>query len=353
MPAIRRKASSRSSKEVAEGPYPCSQCDALIARKTDLKRHEKIHSNDAKFSCPEQGCKFSTRQKSNLTTHMAQHNPGLKTQCPDCSFECNDKSSLIKHRKCKHGYVPSQQRAPGPSKRDLKFLPPVMPTEAGNSSTLEERPARRSEAIVRRFNESYPSSAYDRPRHVCSAFPEHAGNAIWSGSHPAMTTPSPTPPPPPSTLVGYTEHELPLETLQYPLVKRPSLVEGFSHHERSWQSFHPGTQNVLAANALPMSAVAPVMSMGFAVNSGMAVGINPGMGGIPVMQGMSSNFGYLMPVALVPAQFTSSVNEGYMSAQYYPSEPDEGYSSPERRMPSQFYVAEERHVSFDVDGRYY
>lgn len=53
--------------------FPCTTCGKGFARRSDLARHERIHSNIRPHLCPEPNCKKQFIQRSALTVHMRVH----------------------------------------------------------------------------------------------------------------------------------------------------------------------------------------------------------------------------------------------------------------------------------------
>ncbi|KAJ3740170.1 hypothetical protein DFH05DRAFT_1529467 [Lentinula detonsa] len=306
MPATRRK--TASSAQGSNGPFKCPQCDTYTTRKADLKRHEQIHS-DAKHKCPHraEGCMFSTRQKSNLKTHLAQHDPSLQQQCPECEFRCNDQSSLIRHRKFKHGYVPKPQASPV---RPLRFLPPTVPDVAGSTRAFSDsHGAERSPRIDRAavVDRSHPSSAFHQ-----TSRPSKHDKPAHTGNFDAPAAPA-TPPPPYDC-----SDQLPLEKLHYPLVEYPYHSEDPSRLESLWQTPHSGRPDF---SQEPRNLIGSRMGMNFANSEVVAAG-NFGQGmASNLMMGMGMDVnGHLASITLVPALSTMSTQGGY-SLPY-------GYSNP-------------------------
>ena len=82
--------------------YP--NCEKSFNQNENLKKHEKLHSNNKKFICsfPNCGKKFS--ENSNLKIHYHCHNDERPYKCnfPNCGKSFNDKGNLKFHEKSAH-----------------------------------------------------------------------------------------------------------------------------------------------------------------------------------------------------------------------------------------------------------
>ncbi|KAJ3827520.1 hypothetical protein F5880DRAFT_1201624 [Lentinula raphanica] len=116
-----------STKKRTAKSGECSECGIVLAYKHDLPRHMKIHGlgNVTMHKCSWAGCSFETRQKSNLTTHYRTHSKDKSQACPDCDFKACDPSSLTRHRKSMHDYVPTPRRARATRSTGMRCSPPV------------------------------------------------------------------------------------------------------------------------------------------------------------------------------------------------------------------------------------
>ncbi|WVQ71982.1 hypothetical protein IAR50_001525 [Cryptococcus sp. DSM 104548] len=99
-------------------PFVCTfgTCDKAFARKSDLARHFKIHTNDRAFICTYRGCGKSFIQRSALTVHYRVHTGERPHHCETCHKAFADSSSLARHRRIHTGKRPYTCDAPGCNK---------------------------------------------------------------------------------------------------------------------------------------------------------------------------------------------------------------------------------------------
>jgi len=100
-PPIQQRSPKPASKN-----FPCRTCGKPFARRSDLVRHERIHSGVRPHVCDHADCGKQFIQRSALTVHQRVHTGEKPHHCEICAKRFSDSSSLARHRRTHSGKRP-------------------------------------------------------------------------------------------------------------------------------------------------------------------------------------------------------------------------------------------------------
>ncbi|KAJ7154487.1 hypothetical protein C8R46DRAFT_1356554 [Mycena filopes] len=154
--------------------FPCTEMVCLwsFKRSTDLTRHAARHMAPEEranqmIACPQPDCGRTFLQKSNMETHFVGQHTGLKPHfCTQCAYCCADPSSLHRHMRRVHAYVPgaAPRKKRSAAASLLDGLAPAVPSPGSTSD---------SSAASSSTNTVEEASRYSSPASPSAASPSN------------------------------------------------------------------------------------------------------------------------------------------------------------------------------------
>ena len=87
----------KKHSQMAEKPHKCDLCSKCFRSKSDLNKHQRLHTGEKPFKCVE--CSKSFARKSNLIIHQRIHTGEKPYKCVECSKSFAQKNCLKVHQR--------------------------------------------------------------------------------------------------------------------------------------------------------------------------------------------------------------------------------------------------------------
>ncbi|XP_073467797.1 uncharacterized protein [Aquarana catesbeiana] len=84
--------------------FPCTECGKCFVKKSEIVRHQRLHTGEKPYSCLE--CRKCFSDKPNLYTHQKFHMGEKPYSCPECGKCFVQKVDLVKHQRSHTGEKP-------------------------------------------------------------------------------------------------------------------------------------------------------------------------------------------------------------------------------------------------------